>query len=121
MILMPNQVTSTLDHYNDTLKAKQQDEKVITYTDTVGTMLSSVTKIINIVSYALIGFVESLLVVSSIMIGVITYISVLERKKEIGILRTWGIQRKCITGIQCRDRTDGLCSGILGVGNCMCF
>ena len=112
-----DQVTSTLDHYNETLKAKQQDEKVITYTDTVGTMLSSVTKIINIVSYALIGFVGISLVVSSIMIGVITYISVLERKKEIGILRALGASKGNVSQVfNAETGLIGLCSGILGVG-----
>ncbi len=112
-----DQITSTLDHYNDTLKAKQQDEKVITYTDTVGTMLSSVTKIINIVSYALIGFVGISLVVSSIMIGVITYISVLERKKEIGILRALGASKGNVSQVfNAETGLIGLCSGILGVG-----
>ena len=83
---------------------KEDEDKVISYTDVVGSLMASVTTIVNLISYVLIAFVAISLVVSSIMIGVITYISVLERKKEIGILRAIGASReKCISGVQCRD------------------
>ena len=74
-----------LDTYNHKMEKTNQEDKVITYTDFVGTLMSSVTDIVNVISYVLVAFVGISLVVSSIMIGVITYISVLERKKEIGI------------------------------------
>ena len=76
-------VVGILDDYNSRMEADGEDEKVITYTDMVGTVMSSVTTIIDIISYVLIAFVAISLIVSSIMIGVITYISVLERRKEI--------------------------------------
>lgn len=82
-----SEIVGILDQYNADMEAAGEDEKVITYTDLVGTLMSSVTDIVNIISYVLVAFVAISLVVSSIMIGVITYISVLERKKEIGILR----------------------------------
>lgn len=82
-----SEIVGILDQYNADMEAAGEDEKVITYTDLVGTLMSSVTNIVNIISYVLVAFVAISLVVSSIMIGVITYISVLERKKEIGILR----------------------------------
>ena len=75
------------------MTADGEEDKVITYTDFVGTLMSSVTDIVNMISYVLVAFVAISLVVSSIMIGVITYISVLERKKEIGILRSIGASR----------------------------
>ena len=84
-------VIDILDAYNDRMTADGQEDKVITYTDFVGTLMSSVTDIVNMISYVLVAFVAISLVVSSIMIGVITYISVLERKKEIGILRSIGV------------------------------
>lgn len=69
------------------MREENQEDKVISYTDMVGTLMSSVTTIVDVISYVLVAFVAISLIVSSIMIGVITYISVLERKKEIGILR----------------------------------
>ena len=72
---------------------------MITYNDFIGTMLSSVTSVVNIISYVLIAFVSVSLIVSSIMIGIITYISVLERTKEIGILRSIGASKKLISGV----------------------
>lgn len=92
------QVVKILDDYNSRMGGRTgKEEQVITYTDVVGTLMSSVTDIVDIISYVLIAFVAISLVVSSIMIGVITYISVLERKKEIGILRAIGAsKRKCI-------------------------
>ena len=80
-------VTDILSDYNSRMEEEGKEDQVITYTDMVGTLMSSVTDIIDVISYVLIAFVAISLVVSSIMIGVITYISVLERKKEIGILR----------------------------------
>ena len=76
-----------------------EEDKVITYTDLVGTLMSSVTTIVDMISYVLIAFVSISLVVSSIMIGVITYISVLERRKEIGILRAIGASKKDISHV----------------------
>ena len=91
-------------------------DKVISYTDYVGTLMSSVTDIINVISYVLIAFVAISLVVSSIMIGVITYISVLERKKEIGILRAIGASKKNISQVfNAETFIIGLLSGVLGI------
>ena len=93
------------------------EDKVITYTDYVGTIMSSVTDIINVISYVLIAFVAISLVVSSIMIGVITYISVLERKKEIGILRAMGASKGNISQVfNAETFIIGLLSGLLGIG-----
>ena len=80
-------------------KKKETTDKVISFTDMVGTLMSSVTNIVDTVSYVLIAFVSISLVVSSIMIGVITYISVLERKKEIGILRAMGASKRNISQV----------------------
>ena len=89
---------------------------MITYTDVVGTLMSSVTDIIDIISYVLIAFVAISLVVSSIMIGVITYISVLERKKEIGILRAIGASKGNISQVfNAETFIIGLCAGLLGI------
>ena len=92
-------LTNMLEEYNLNMEESGQEEKVITYTDLVGTMMSSVTVIINAISYVLIAFVSISLVVSSIMIGIITYISVLERTKEIGILRAIGASKKDISHV----------------------
>lgn len=81
------------------MEKTNQEDKVITYTDFVGTLMSSVTDIVNVISYVLVAFVGISLVVSSIMIGVITYISVLERKKEIGILRAIGASKRNISQV----------------------
>ena len=86
-------ITSLLDDYNNRMQEEGNSDKVISYTDMVGTLMSSITTIIDTISYVLIAFVGISLVVSSIMIGVITYISVLERKKEIGILRAIGASK----------------------------
>ena len=99
------------------MERQGKDEQVISYTDIVGTMMSSVTNIIDIISYVLIAFVAISLVVSSIMIGVITYISVLERKKEIGILRAIGAPREIfLRYLMRRPLLFGLCAGLLGIG-----
>ena len=96
---------------------KVDEDKVITYTDVVGTLMSSVTNIVDVISYVLIAFVGISLVVSSIMIGVITYISVLERKKEIGILRAIGASKQNISQVfNAETFIIGLLSGIMGIG-----
>lgn len=111
------QVVRILDDYNSRMEAEGKDEQVITYTDMVGTLMSSVTDIIDIISYVLIAFVAISLVVSSIMIGVITYISVLERKKEIGILRAIGASKGNIAQVfNAETFIIGLCAGLIGIG-----
>lgn len=110
------QVVNILDEYNRQMEAEGKDEQVITYTDMVGTLMSSVTDIIDIISYVLIAFVAISLVVSSIMIGVITYISVLERQKEIGILRAIGASKGNISQVfNAETFIIGLCAGLMGI------
>ena len=109
-------VIQILDGYNDDMRATDED-KVISYTDIVGTLMDSVTTIVNMISYVLIAFVAISLIVSSIMIGVITYISVLERKKEIGILRSIGASKGDISRVfNAETVIEGLIAGLLGVG-----
>lgn len=111
------EIQDILDGYNDRMTAEGKEEKVITYTDLVGTLMSSVTEIIDTISYVLIAFVAISLVVSSIMIGVITYISVLERKKEIGILRAIGASKGNISQVfNAETFIIGLCAGLIGIG-----
>ena len=96
--------------------SKKSEADKITYTDTVGMMMKSVTSIVNVISYVLIAFVGISLVVSSIMIGIITYISVLERRKEIGILRAIGARKKDISRVfNAEAIIEGLAAGILGI------
>ena len=110
-------VLQILDDYNARMEADGAEDKVITYTDIVGTLMSSVTTIVDMISYVLIAFVAISLVVSSIMIGVITYISVLERKKEIGILRAIGASKGDISRVfNAETVIEGLVAGLLGVG-----
>ena len=110
-------VVKILDHYNADMEKEGKEEQVITYTDMVGALMSSVTDIIDIISYVLIAFVAISLVVSSIMIGVITYISVLERKKEIGILRAIGASKGNISQVfNAETFIIGLCAGLIGIG-----
>ncbi len=110
-------VTDILDDYNNRMESSGQDDKTITYTDIVGTLMSSVTTIVDMVSYILIAFVAISLVVSSIMIGVITYISVLERRKEIGILRAVGASKGDVSRVfNAETIIEGLIAGLLGVG-----
>ncbi len=110
-------VVEILDDYNSRMEAEGKEEQVITYTDVVGTLMSSVTDIIDIISYVLIAFVAISLIVSSIMIGVITYISVLERKKEIGILRAIGASKGNISQVfNAETIIIGLCAGLIGIG-----
>ncbi|WP_290457936.1 ABC transporter ATP-binding protein/permease [Faecalibaculum rodentium] len=103
--------------YNDLQQAEGNDANVISYNDAVGAMMSGVSDIINIISYVLMAFVSISLVVSSIMIGIITYISVLERVKEIGILRAMGASKRDVTNVfNAETFIIGLLSGLLGVG-----
>jgi len=105
-----------LDDYNAKMET-EDEEKVISYTDITGIMMSSVRTIIDSVSYALIAFVAVSLVVSSIMIGIITYISVMERTKEIGVLRAIGASKRNISQVfNAETFIIGLCSGLIGIG-----
>lgn len=110
-------IIDVIEEYNDKMKAAGEDEKEISYTDMVGTMMSSVSTIINSISYVLMAFVAISLVVSSIMIGIITYISVLERTKEIGVLRSIGASKKDISRVfNAETVIIGLVAGLLGIG-----
>ena len=108
-----DKISELIENYNNS----QDEKKAIKYTDYIGLLLSSVTKIVNIVSYVLIAFVAISLVVSSIMIGIITYISVLERTKEIGILRAIGASKRDISRVfNAETLIVGFVSGALGIG-----
>ena len=110
-------ITNLLNEYNAKMKEAGEDDKVISFTDMVGTLMSSVTTIVDTISYVLIAFVAISLVVSSIMIGVITYISVLERKKEIGILRAMGASKHNVAQVfNAETIIIGTLAGLLGVG-----
>ena len=109
-------ITTFINDYNEKQKDAKKDENVISYNDLVGTMMSSVSSIINIISYVLMAFVSVSLIVSSIMIGIITYISVLERTKEIGILRSIGASKKDISRVfNAETLIIGATSGAIGV------
>ena len=109
-------LTLALDAYNEEMTAAGEDSKVVRYTDYVGLLMSSVTDIVNVVSYVLIAFVGISLVVSSIMIGVITLISVQERTKEIGILRSIGASKKDVSRVfNAETLIIGLAAGVLGI------
>ena len=106
-----------LDGYNADMEAAGKEDQIISYTDVTGIMMSSVRTIIDSVSYVLIAFVAVSLVVSSIMIGIITYISVMERTKEIGVLRAIGASKRNISQVfNAETFIIGLCSGLIGVG-----
>ncbi len=106
-----------IDDYNQEMLDNGDDDMVISYTDVTGVMIKSVKSITNAVSYVLIAFVAISLIVSSIMIGVITYISVLERTKEIGILRAIGASKRDIARIfNAETIIIGLCAGLIGIG-----
>ena len=108
---------SFLDRYNEDMESRGKEDQVISYTDLTGIMMSSVKTIIDSVSYVLIAFVSVSLIVSSIMIGIITYISVMERTKEIGVLRAIGASKRNISQVfNAETFIIGLCSGVLGVG-----
>jgi len=110
-----SEVIRMLDEYNDRMR-ETDETKVIQYTDAVGTLMSSVTTIVDTISYILIAFVAISLVVSSIMIGVITYISVLERRKEIGILRAIGASKRNISSVfNAETFIIGSLAGLIGV------
>ena len=110
-------LTDALDDYNDQMTQEGKDNQVIHYTDYVGLLMSSVTEIVNIVSYVLIAFVGISLVVSSIMIGVITLISVQERTKEIGILRSIGASKRDVSRVfNAETLMIGLGAGVIGIG-----
>ncbi len=105
-----------IDDYNQEMQDNGDDDMVISYTDVTGVLIKSVKSITNAVSYVLIAFVAISLIVSSIMIGVITYISVLERTKEIGILRAIGASKKDIARIfNAETIIVGLCAGVIGI------
>lgn len=111
------EVLNVLDSYNAAMREQGAEDKVIQYTDVVGTLMTSVTRIINMISNMLVAFVSISLVVSSIMIGIITYISVLERRKEIGILRAIGASKRNISEVfNAETFIIGLCSGLMGIG-----
>ncbi len=106
-------IAGCIEDYNATASSENQ----IHYTDYVGLLMSSVTTIVDVISYVLIAFVSVSLIVSSIMIGIITYISVLERTKEIGILRAIGASKRNVAQVfNAETFIIGLCSGLLGVG-----
>lgn len=110
-------VKAVLEDYNASQVAAGHDDRVITYTDMVGMLMSSVTRIINVITWMLVAFVSISLIVSSIMIAIITYISVLERRKEIGILRAIGASRADIRHVfNAETVIEGLLAGLLGVG-----
>ncbi|MFR9119255.1 MAG: ATP-binding cassette domain-containing protein, partial [Merdibacter sp.] len=109
-------ISQLIEDYNLTQQENGDDTNVITYNDIVGTMMESVTSIIDMISYVLMAFVSVSLIVSSIMIGIITYISVLERTKEIGILRAIGASKKDISHVfNAEAFIIGLISGLLGI------
>ena len=110
-------ITSLINDYNTRMEENGEEDKVISYADMIGSLMSSVTTIVDTISYVLIAFVAISLVVSSIMIGVITYISVLERKKEIGILRAMGASKQNVSQVfNAETIIIGGLAGIIGVG-----
>ena len=110
------EIVRIIEAYNERMTKEGKDGCVIRYTDYVGTLMSSVTTIVDVISYVLIAFVSISLVVSSIMIGIITYISVLERTKEIGILRAMGASKRDVSRVFTAETfIIGLCAGALGV------
>ena len=112
-----DKITAEIERYNEQKRKEGKEEDVIQYTDIVETMMTSVTVIVNIISYVLIAFVSISLIVSSIMIGIITYISVLERIKEIGILRSVGASKKDISRVfNAETFIIGLTAGVIGIG-----
>lgn len=109
-------ITDELDAYNKRMNEQDEGSKAVSYTDIVGQMMSGIKTIIDMISYMLIAFVSISLVVSSIMIGIITYISVLERRKEIGILRAIGASRRNISQIfNAETIIEGLVAGVMGI------
>lgn len=112
-----DKIADEIEKYNQKQKEDNKEGNIINYTDMIGIMMKSVSQIIDTISYVLIAFVAISLIVSSIMIGIITYISVLERTKEIGILRAIGASKKDISRVfNAETFIVGLISGILGIG-----
>ena len=112
-----DQITNLIEEYNNKKREEGKEENVISYTDIVGVMMNSVSTIIDVISYILIAFVAISLIVSSIMIGIITYISVLERTKEIGILRSIGASKKDISRVfNAETFIVGITAGLIGIG-----
>lgn len=110
------EIKNIIDEYNKDQEDNGKEENIINYNDLVGILMSSVTSIIDMISYVLIGFVSISLVVSSIMIGIITYISVLERTKEIGILRSIGASKKDVARVfNAETLIIGLSAGLIGI------
>ena len=111
-----SQITKIIEDYNSLMIAENKQENIITYSDTVGTMMSTISTIISAITYVLIAFVGVSLVVSSIMIGIITYISVIERTKEIGVLRSIGASKKDVSRVFTAESfIIGLSSGVFGI------
>ena len=111
-----DEIVNIINNYNDEQRDNGHDENVINYTDIVGVMMSGVSTIIDVISYVLMAFVSISLIVSSIMIGIITYISVLERTKEIGILRAIGASKKDISRVfNAETFIEGLTAGVMGI------
>ena len=109
-------IIDEIENYNNKQKNNNHEENVINYTDLVGMMISSISKIVNIISYVLIAFVSISLIVSSIMIAIITYISVLERTKEIGILRSIGASKKDVSRVfNAETVIEGFVAGLFGI------
>ncbi len=109
-------ISNFIANYNDKMVRNGEEEKVITYSDTIGTMMKSISTIISAITYVLIAFVGVSLIVSSIMIGIITYISVIERTKEIGVLRSVGASKKDVSRVFTAESfIIGLTSGIFGI------
>ncbi|WP_028264353.1 ABC transporter ATP-binding protein/permease [Atopobium fossor] len=111
-----SKILSEIDSYNEKRNAEGKSDSSITYSDLTGTLMSSVTNIVNMISLVLIAFVSISLVVSSIMIGIITYISVLERRKEIGILRAMGASKRNVANVfNAETFIEGLISGVFAI------
>lgn len=109
-------IKNIINDYNEQQRKNSKEANVINYNDVVGMLMSSVTDIVDIISYVLISFVSISLVVSSIMIGIITYISVLERTKEIGILRAIGASKKDVSRVfNAETLIIGFTSGVFGI------
>ena len=110
------EIVNIINNYNEKAQEEGHDENVINYSDLVGVMMSGVSTIIDVISYVLMAFVSISLIVSSIMIGIITYISVLERIKEIGILRAIGASKKDISRVfNAETFIEGLIAGVMGI------
>ena len=111
------EIEKIINEYNQERKDSKEDGEIISYTDYVGLMMSSITNIINIITYVLIAFVAISLIVSSIMIAIITYISVLERAKEIGILRSIGASKRDVSKVfNAETFIEGFIAGTFGIG-----